>query len=67
MTQVTHLVEGKHAIIEIPRNNDSLKLRVFQKKVYESAARTLIFSTPMGLAFEHTRGAGERAGEKIVK
>ena len=64
LNKITHLFEGEDIIIEIPRNDDSLKLRVRSEKVHELAARTLGFSTPMGLAFEHARGAGSREREK---
>ena len=64
LNKVTHLVDGKDIIIETPRNNDSLRRRARSEKVHESAARTLKFSTPMGLSFEHTRAVGTRASEK---
>ena len=60
MTKVTHLVDGKDMIIETPINNDSLKRRARSEKGHEYGSRTLNFSTPMGLTFEHARSKGER-------
>ena len=64
MTNATHLVDSKDMLIETMRSNDSLRRRIRSKKLCESAARTLNFSTPMGLSFEHTRAVGARASEK---
>lgn len=66
LMNVAHLEDGKDILIETMRNNDSLKRRIWSEKVHESAARTLNFSTPMGLSFEHARAAGARASEKKI-
>ena len=66
LMNIAHLVDGKDIIIETMRNNDSLKRRIRSEKVHESAARTLNFSTPMGLSFEHARAVGARASEKKI-
>ena len=52
--------------IETKRTNDSLRRRARSEKVHESAARTLNWSTPMGLSFEHTRAVGARTSEKAI-
>ena len=55
-------------LIETTRVNNSLKRRIRSEKVHESAARTLNFSTHMGLAFEHARAVRARASEqKLVE
>ena len=54
----SHLVDGKEMLIEKIRVNDSLKRRSRSEKVHEYAARTLNFSTPMGLSFEYARALG---------
>ena len=43
-----------------------MRRRTRSEKVSESAARTINFSTPMGLSFEHTRAVGARASEKKI-
>ena len=68
LNKISHLFDGNDAIIETPRKNDNFKRRVRSEKVHKSAARTINFSTPMGLSFEHTRAEGAQASEeKIVK
>ena len=60
------MFDGKDIITETPRNDDSIKRRLRSKKVHESAARTINFSTPMCLSFEYARAVGARASEKKI-
>ena len=64
LNEVTHLFDGKDTITETPRSNDDLRHRMRSEKVHESESKTINFSTPMGLSFEHTRAIGARASEK---
>lgn len=66
LNNVTHLFDEKDIIIEIIRNNDNLRRRVRSEKVSDSACKTINFSTPMGLSFEHARAVGARASEKKI-
>ena len=63
MNNITHLFDGKDIIIETTRTNDSLRRRTRSSKVDELACRTINFTTPMGLSFEHTRTIGGRGSE----
>ena len=64
LNKITHLFDGKDIITETPRKNDSLKRRIRSEKVHDSGCRTINFTTPMGLSFEHTRAVSARASEK---
>ena len=66
MSGMTHLFDSKDIIIETTRTNDSSRRRTRSSKVEESACRTINFTTPMGLSFEHARAVGGRGSEKQI-
>ena len=66
LSNVTHVFDGKDIIIDTIRKDNNLRRRNRSEKVHDSACRTLHFTSPMGLSFEHTRLVGARETEKKI-
>ena len=64
LPNVTHLFDGKDIVIECVRKDNNLKRRIWSDKVHDSSCRTINFTTPMGLSFEHTRAVVARPSEQ---
>ena len=57
------MLDGKDALIETIRKNDLLKRSGHSSKMHAQAWRIIVWVTPMGLTFEHTRAMGGRCDE----
>lgn len=66
LPNVTHLFDRKDIIVESIKSCKNLKRRMRLQKIYDSACRTINFSTGMGLSFEHTKEVGARVSEKKI-
>ena len=66
LNKTSHLFDGKDIEIENVRNNDDLRRRTRSEKTHAIACRTMNMTTPMGLAFDHTRAIGARGSEKKI-
>ena len=58
--------DGNDDIIETSRRNDMLRRRASSSKANESTCRTIDFTVPMVLSFEHTQAAGAIGSEKKI-
>ena len=66
LNKFAHLCDGKHAIIETVRKDDSLRHRIRSSNANDSSCRHTNFTTPMGLSFEYTTLADTHASEKSL-